>query len=75
MKWISVDEELPEHGTPVLAYIADQGTVITTHYFDDFALIRSNPKEGFSDHGVTHWIKIVPPVIPIHGFSYEGKDE
>lgn len=61
MKWISVKDRLPENDTPVLAYMSDRGTAILTHFYDDFALVRTSFTDGFSEHGVTHWIELKPP--------------
>jgi len=63
MKWININDHLPDKNTPVIAYIGDRGTAILTHYYDDFALARVSIKDGFSEHGVTHWCELVPPKI------------
>lgn len=62
MKWISVEDQLPENDTPVLVYIADRGTAMLTHFYDDFALVRADFGDGFSEHGVTHWTELKVPV-------------
>lgn len=62
MDWISVKDRLPPENTPVLAYIADRGTVILSHFYKDFALARCG-SNGFADHGVTHWITVTPPRV------------
>jgi len=59
--WIKVEDRLPDFGSAVIAYISDRQTVILTHYYDDFALIRCGPEDGFSDHGVTHWMPLPEP--------------
>ncbi len=61
MEWISVKDRLPDKGTPVLVYIADRGSVMITHFYEDFALIRIGPETGPSAHGVTHWYPLEPP--------------
>ena len=60
-EWISVKDRLPEGDTACIVYFADRGTVMVTHYFDDFALVRVNGFEGFTEHGVTHWMPLPEP--------------
>lgn len=60
MDWISVDKELPPENTPCLVYISDRGTVMLTHFYKDFALVRCG-LNGFGEHGVSHWIAVTPP--------------
>jgi hypothetical protein len=56
--WISVKDRLPENDTWVLAYMADRQSVMVTYFVEDFALTRLSPPDGFSGHGVTHWIPL-----------------
>lgn len=65
VKWTSIKDRLPPENTHVLAYMEDRGTVILTHFYKDFALIRygQNNFESFDKlHGVTHWAEITPPL-------------
>lgn len=60
MEWVEVKDRLPPENTAVLVYIADRGTAMLTHFYKDFALARCG-ENGFEEHGVTHWIAVVPP--------------
>ena len=59
--WISIDDALPERDSAVIAYIKDRDSVLITMYFDVFALARCGVKEGFTEHGVTHWVPLPSP--------------
>lgn len=61
MEWISVEERLPEKGRVVLVYISDRKSIMLTHFFDDFSLVRVGMESGFSGHGVTHWMPLPEP--------------
>ena len=60
-EWVSVEDRLPEYGTPCLVWMEAHRSAITCNYFDDFGLVRSSSKDGLAPHGVTHWKPILPP--------------
>lgn len=60
-KWISVKDRLPNENTHCIAYMADRGSIILCYFHNDFSLIRVGD-DGFSKHGVTHWMYL--PELP-----------
>lgn len=60
-EWIDVNHKLPHYGTDCICYIKDRHSVILCKFYKDFTLVRCSIADGFSDHGVTHWMPLPEP--------------
>lgn len=58
MKWISVDECLPEIKQSVIVYLSNKG------FHDVHYSIRKFDKYGFDLSNVTHWMPLPNPPSP-----------
>ena len=62
MKWISVDEELPETEERIVVWLGNGFDEFERAYFDGWNFKESYSQETLNDDLITHWAKIEPPI-------------
>ena len=64
MKWISVEERLPERGDTVIGFYpnkSEDGRFVAEAYFNGKSLISNQPTSTAYYFKATHWMPLPPP--------------